>query len=337
MPFVYIVEMLYRVANLHNDLLGCVESDEKHLNFCSDETNCSLPQLEKGGVILETLAIAAITQPGSSRKGLRQFELYQELLRRYPQRVASASELSFPSTRVHFLLAIENASALIEEHEPLHLLFERLDRILLSEKVLYLSMTWNQENRFGGGNSSKAGITADGRALMEFLADRKIAIDLSHTSDALAWDILDVIEQRRLVIDVLASHSNCRDIMPIVRNLPDELILEIRRRRGLIGLNFIRRFVGDRFEDFIDHIDHALELGCQHTLALGADFYGGFDVPQHVIPERSYPIFQQEFPDTSCFQHFLQRLEKYYSSEMIDQIAHKNVLSYLQKDSPSCS
>ncbi len=71
-------------------------------------------------------------------------------------------------------------------------------------------MTHHGENRFGGGNSTGIGLKKDGEALLEYISEKKIAIDLSHTSDALAGDILNYIVKNKLGLSVLASHSNFR-------------------------------------------------------------------------------------------------------------------------------
>src|SRR5690606_21708720 len=96
-------------------------------------SRCALPELEKGHVTLQTLAVFTEKGVGSRRKGEGQIAAYYKMLRDYPQR------------KVSFVLAVENGSALLEEEEPLDLLFPRFD----AERFLYVSLTWKEENRFG--------------------------------------------------------------------------------------------------------------------------------------------------------------------------------------------
>ena len=73
------------------------------------------------------------------------------------------------------------------------------------------------------------------KVLIDYLSDKKIAIDLAHTSDQLAHDIFNYTAQRNYKIPILASHSNFRSVYPNNRNLPDELVKELIARKGLIG------------------------------------------------------------------------------------------------------
>ena len=66
--------------DLRCDLLGCVEHEPK-LHFEHPDTNCSIPLLMQGKVKLKTLAVAAITHPGSSEVTKRQVELYKQFLK----------------------------------------------------------------------------------------------------------------------------------------------------------------------------------------------------------------------------------------------------------------
>ena len=163
------------------------------------------------------------------------------------------------------------------------------------EKILYVSLTWNHENRFGGGNASQVGLKRDGELFLDYLSEQRVAIDLSHTSDALAHDILNYIDRKGLKLTPIASHSSFRSIKDCPHNLPDDLAREIIRRGGMIGINFVRHFIGDRPEDFLEHIHHGIALGAENSLSLGADFYGGVEISIHILPERSFPIFQQDF------------------------------------------
>ena len=144
----------YPIIDLHCDLLGCVDSNPDSLNFESPDTNCSVPQLKAGGVKLQTLAVAALTSKGSAKAGERQVALYKQLLKEFPEAIAPFANFHLDSSKVHCIFAIENASALVEEDEPLDKAFDRLERFQAVEKILYVSLTWNHENRFGGGNAS---------------------------------------------------------------------------------------------------------------------------------------------------------------------------------------
>jgi len=313
--------------DLHCDLLGCVEQEPK-LHFEHPDTNCSIPQLLQGGVRLQTLAVAAITRPGSTGVTQRQVELYQKLLKEYPS-VAPYSEYLLTSEKLHCIFAIENASGLLEEGEPFEEALKRFETYQAVEKILYVSLTWNQENRFGGGNAIVVGLKRDGELFLEYLEGKGVAIDLSHTSDALAHDILNYIDKKGLHLIPIASHSNFRSIKDIPRNLSNTLAQEIIKRRGVIGMNFVRRFVGEGPQDFLDHIHHGLALGGEDALCLGSDFYGGIDIPLSLLPERSLPVFQEDYSNASCYPRFLELLRSVFPERVVQKISYKNAHKHI--------
>lgn len=320
------------IIDLHCDLLGCVENGKGKYDFTSPEMNCSVPQFVEGGVRLQVLAVAAITGRDSALIGENQVKLYQELLKRHSDVVAPFSKFSMDSPKVHFLLAIENASALLDEEEGLDLFFARFERYRAVEDILYVGLTWNQENRFGGGNLTNVGLKREGEAVLEFLDGTGIAIDLSHTSDRLAYDILNCIDKRFLKIPVMASHSNYRKVCPSERNLPEELAREVIRRKGVMGLNFVRRFVGKEEGSFIDQIEYALAIGGENSISLGADFYGGLDIPPHLCPGKTLVTFFENYANSGCYPHLIELLKGQFSSSLIEKICYKNVLQFLNQN-----
>jgi membrane dipeptidase len=319
------------VIDFHCDLLGCVEHN-CDLDFESPETNCSVPQLNAGNILIQTLAIGTITRQGSSQVAQRQVALYNDLLKKYPKTIDSIKNFSLNSKKTHCIFAIENASGLIEEDEHIDRAFECLEQFISKEKIAYVSLTWNDENRFGGGNVSSKGLKPDGELLLKYLSQKNIAIDFSHTSDALAEDILNFIDNKSLQIPLIASHSNYREIMDAPRNLPKEIAKEIINRNGVIGLNFIRRFVGEKPTDFLRHIDYALSIGAEDSIVIGADYYGIGDMefPTTSLPPRNGPTFQKDLDNSSCMPNFISLLESHYSTEIIEKITSKNALDYLQ-------
>ena len=321
--------MSYKIIDLHCDLLGYLECHEGKEAALHEESHCSIPLLKKGNVALQTLAIFTETKEGSVQSAKRQLALYNDLLKDYKGDVAPFAEFHEENKRVHFILAIENGSGILDEKEPFDLLFERLE--LFQEyggPLLYVSLTWKTENRFGGGDDTKVGLKREGEVFLELLSDQNISIDLSHTSDALADDILNYIHKKNLKLVPIASHSNFRHVLDCPRNLSDPIAKEIIALGGIIGINFVRRFVGDQRTDFLSHIRHGIELGGEKALCLGADFFGGLALPKL---ENLKPFFQTEFSDSSCYQRFLELLETEFSREEVNGIAHENMEIFLRQ------
>jgi len=193
-----------------------------------------------------------------------------------------------------------------------------------SGPLAYIIMTHHYENRFGGGNYSDVGLKPDGQTLLEFLDGRNVPIDLAHTSDKLAFGILNYIDKKNLRVPVLASHSNFRTVHGHVRNLPDELAKELIRRGGLIGINLLRNYINDDNPAILfDHIKYGVEMGAGHLLAFGADFFYALNHPD---PSR-YPIYFDGHDNASHYEEILSSIT-FGDALFVEAIAHQNVLNY---------
>jgi microsomal dipeptidase-like Zn-dependent dipeptidase len=285
-----------------------LSGDKKRTAF-DDAPRCSLPQLKKGGVKTQVLAVFSETQQGSSLAAKKQISLFPEAL--------------FHEHGITPMLAIENASCICSEEDDLEVSLKWFSS--LPHEFLYISLTWNQENRFGGGAESTAGLKEDGRRLLQFMDGKGIAVDFSHTSDALAFDILEEIDKKGLQIPVMASHSNFRAITDHKRNLPDALAKEIIKRKGIIGLNFVNLFVGESPENLLDHVEHALSLGAENSLCFGADFFYVGDL------DKTRPFhFFEEMNDASCYPFVLDLLRTKVEESVIEKICHQNFEDFVK-------
>ncbi|SHE41239.1 membrane dipeptidase [Seinonella peptonophila] len=148
-------------------------------------------------------------------------------------------------------------------------------RLLHRLGVRQVGLTWNHANEAADGIDEQrgGGLTNWGRALVAELARLNMILDVSHLSVQGFWEVV------KMHIPVVASHSNCQRICPHRRNLNDEQITAIIKKKGLIGLNFVPFFLNRSTEnasihDLITHIDHICSLGGQDQIYFGSDFDG---------------------------------------------------------------
>ncbi len=191
-----------QIADFHCDLLSYLERGEGR-SADDPQSRASIPLLKAGGVVFQTMAIFSKTNSDSVRCGAAQFNIYQTVIK---------------NQEIKTILAIENGSNFCGEGDNLKAGLKRLDEWAGQTRIAYISLTWNEENRFGGGNQTKIGLKPDGLELLRCMADLDIAIDLSHTSDRLAEEIFNAIDRHRLVLRPIASHSNFRAVADVPRN-----------------------------------------------------------------------------------------------------------------------
>ncbi|WP_426478543.1 dipeptidase [Chryseobacterium sp. CBSDS_008] len=315
-------------VDLHCDLLcyllqpGSLTDDK--------ELGCSLPYLQEGNVKLQVMAIYSATGDNSTVYGAKQSEIFSDLLQNESFFLFDGENYKNPENKdkVGIIASIENASGFCGEDDTLETGFKNLEAIIeKTQRILYLGITHHTENRFGGGNYSDAGLKHDGKILLDYISEKNIAIDLAHTSDQLAYGILNYIDQRNYRIPVLASHSNYRHVHDKKRNLPDELAKEVIKRKGLIGLNFIRNCVDEKNPEILyEHIQYGLDLGAEDAVAYGADFFFCKNHPD----KTRHPFFFQGYDDASAFNMINKEIEKRFSSGLAEKISHRNALNFIK-------
>lgn len=321
------------VVDLHCDLLSYLESVPNSTPFDS-AIGCSIPAMNEGNVVIQIMAIYTATKKGSTISALKQSEIFKNLLDDYSKELTLVKEVAdlaiiSDKPKIGILASVENASGLCEEDQGLDEAFENLEKIISNTgRLLYIGLTHHAENRFGGGNYSEAGLKDNGKELLDYISGRKIAIDFSHTSDALAYGILDYITKKNLEIPILASHSNYREVWSHPRNLPDELVKEIVNRKGLIGINLVRAFVNNEDPNAIyDHIDHGLKIGADDSICFGADYFYAGTLPD---PSRD-PYYFKGQETSACYPSILEIIQERTSYDLAKGIASVNAINFIKR------
>lgn len=86
--------------------------------------------------------------------------------------------------------------------------------------------------------NEEGGLTNFGRDVIKEMNRLGMAVDVSHCSDKSLRQILDMVDK-----PVMASHSNCRALCNVPRNLSDEQIRAIGENGGVIGIHFASGFI----------------------------------------------------------------------------------------------
>ena len=311
-----------KVIDLHNDLLTYLVASPSHSPY--DSATCSsIEQLRRGGVGCLVLPVFAETKYNSQYQLGRQSAIYASLHERYPEAFCPLQDPVKGAISTCF--AIENCSTFLSESEPIERGLKRLKKLFSAGiRPLYVSLTWNQENRCGGGAHSSKGLKSDGERILDAIQGHVTAIDLSHTSDQLAYDILRFLDRTKNSLKVIASHSNFRAVSDVPRNLADELAQEIAHRGGVIGLTCIRKFIGKTSDDYYRHIEHAIALGVKDALAIGADFFCVPGLPPKVLSSFYKEHFFLEIADASSLRIVLREVERRFGKDVQEGLAWRN-------------
>jgi len=138
--------------------------------------------------------------------------------------------------------------------------------------IRHILLAYNIRNAIGDGILEKndAGLSAFGYKMIEEMNRVGMIIDMSHGGIKTSLDVIDASKD-----PIVFSHSNAQGINPHVRNLTDEQIKAISKKKGLIGVNGMGLILGvekPTAEKLVEHIDYINQLtGSSDYVALGLD------------------------------------------------------------------
>jgi len=247
-----------------------------------------LERLRQGGVEGLVLALWTSARPETFWKdvpgmdsGLARLELMARCARMELMegdafaavRTAAGAEQARAEGKLYAFFAVEGLEAIGTD-------LSWLDRFAASG-VRIAMLTWNEENLLatGAGGDPYSPLTEAGRRAVERMQGLGIVADVSHLNDGGFWDVMKLAQG-----PVIASHSNCRALCDVRRNLTDDQLRAVRDTGGVVGLNVHHAFVHadpakQTAEMLARHAAHMADvMGIEHV-ACGFDFCEFFGPP----------------------------------------------------------
>ena len=183
-----------------------------------------------------------------------------------PVRRAAEARKAHGERKIFAFLAIEGM-------EPVGTHLERLEDYARWGARIGM-LTWNEENLLasGAGGDGEKGLTTLGKEAVRRMQRLGILPDVSHAGDGTFRDILRLAEG-----PVIASHSNCRALCNVRRNLTDDQLRAIRDTGGVVGVNVYHNFVHAEPQRqtaamLARHAAHMAEVMGPEYVACGFDF-----------------------------------------------------------------
>ena len=118
----------------------------------------------------------------------------------------------------------------------------RLLRRFYDEGVRYMTLTHTNTNHWahssGDPSTPDTGLSPFGKEVVLEMNRLGMIVDISHVSDKTFWDALETSKA-----PIFASHSSCRSITPVPRNMTDDMIRALAKKGGVIQINFYCGFL----------------------------------------------------------------------------------------------
>ncbi len=287
-----------RVADLHADTLMWARDPLKR----QKRGHADIPRLIEGGVALQvfsavtkspknlnyerneagsddiTALVIAQRWPRRAWGSLAERALYQAArLEQAEKRSSGAARVVRTRGDLENALADEALAGVLatEGAHPLEGDLANLDRLYdAGYRVFGLQHFF--DNELGGSlhGISGAGLTAFGREAVAAAEAKGMIIDVAHSSEAVARDVLAMASR-----PVIVSHTGLKGHCDSPRNFSDALMPEIAAKGGLVGVGFWDGAVCDPSPASVaSAIAYAVDLlGAEHV-ALGSDYDGSTSV-----------------------------------------------------------
>ncbi|WP_068856767.1 membrane dipeptidase [Leyella lascolaii] len=171
--------------------------------------------------------------------------------------------------RKSIMLGIENGLAIEDS-------LDNIDHFA-HRGMVYMTLCHNGDNAIcDSARRSKGthgGVSAFGAEVIRRMNDLGVMVDMSHAGEKSFYDALSISRA-----PIVCSHSNCRALCDVPRNLTDDQLRAIARKGGVMHITLYHGFLRTAGEasilDAIAHLEHAISIMGTAHVGIGTDFDG---------------------------------------------------------------
>ena len=183
------------------------------------------------------------------------------------------------ATPLGFIISMEGADPIVSPDQVPHW----YDAGLRIASLVHYGVS-----RYAHGTGAPGGLKPLAKPMLQAMKAQGMILDVTHLADQSFFEALDLYDG-----PIVATHNNCRALVPGDRQFTDDQIKLIVERGGVIGAaldnwmlypNYVRE-VTDRqlitLGSVVDHIDHVCQIaGSARHAAIGTDLDGGYGTEQ---------------------------------------------------------
>ena len=230
------------LIDTHNDITSRTV-DGYDIGKSKNDGHTNLTALREGGVGAQFFAVYVdsgyVKDNRSAHRTLEMIDTVRhDIIERYPRDFALATtaddiERIHRQGKIAALMGIEGGHAIEDSL--------RLLRDYYALGIRYMTLTHTNTNNWAdsSGDINKPGVahhnglTDFGKQVVREMNRLGMMIDISHVADKTFWDALAVS-----TAPIIASHSSCRALCNVPRNMTDEMIAALAKKGGVVQINF---------------------------------------------------------------------------------------------------
>ena len=246
--------------------------------------HADIPRLREGGVRAPFFALWVPTYYKGAEAVRRTLELrdaMQRLLDEHPDQIELAQSAADIERIVHAgkVAAVATAEGGHQIDNDLAVLREYRRR-----GVLAMTLTHFRNNDWADSSTDKPahnGLTEFGKQVVREMNRIGMIVDVSHVSDKTFYDALAVSTK-----PVIASHSSCRALSDIPRNVTDDMLRALAKNGGVIGINFGEGFLNPKDAEMLKKNINAISFNVPDLTGKALDDYAAEELKRDLTPAK---------------------------------------------------
>lgn len=234
------------LIDTHNDVTSATVAG-LDIGKARTDGHTDIPRMRAGGMGAQFFAVYVGPEYAKNHTAAhRTLEMIDtvrhDIIERYPETFAYATtaddiERAHKSGKIAALMGIEGGHAI---EDSLRLL---RDYYVLG--IRYMTLTHVNSNHWadssGDENKPNNGLTDFGKRVVLEMNRLGMIVDISHVADKTFWDALAVSRA-----PIFASHSSCRALTNVPRNMTDEMLAALGKKDGVVQINFNCGFLSEK-------------------------------------------------------------------------------------------
>ena len=255
----------------HIDTLQWVLNEDRDLGQRAKTGHVDFPRLREGGVNAPFFALWVPTYYKGAEAVRRTLDLrdsMQRVLNAHPDQIelalnASDVERVTKAGKIAAILTIEGGHQIDDDLAVL--------RVYYGLGVRSMTITHFRNHNWADSSTDKPahnGLTDFGKLVIREMNRLGMIVDISHVSDKTFYDVLAITTK-----PVIASHSSCRAISDVPRNMTDDMLRAVGKNGGVVGINFGEGFLNPKDAELLKQTVKAISYGEPNLTGHALDDY----------------------------------------------------------------